>query len=243
MVKVWRDTEFPGPEDIITPADDIGGGIQTPPEFDTVIPFWTDYPEVWDTVSIAGIQLPGICNVTANVKRKADIKNAKGVAGATISDDGPDASDVEITLLLHSKTHWKEYLSVVDALNPNTGKGKYNAVDVDHPALATVGIDRIFILELTSPVNGGIPQTKEVTIKAVGWLPPPPPAPSKSKTPKKSNREGFDAHMAALNSELEAAVASGERERAEELAQEISSQETNWYQQVNDDPDIESSYR
>lgn len=158
-----------------------------------LIPYWMDEPEIWDTITIAGKVLPGLCVVDGQRGRKLDKKNAKGADGATISDDGADPTDVDIKLVLATRQQWIDYQRIVPLLDPATNKGKAKPVDVSHPALALHGINSIYIEKLSFPKPGSDRQTREVTIKATGWLPAPKsPEKSKSKTPESSDNNQID---------------------------------------------------
>lgn len=154
----------------------------------SLIPYWMDEPEIWDTITIAGKVLPGLCVVDGQRGRKLDKKNPKGCDDATISDDGAEATDIDIKLVLATRQQWIDYQRIVPLLDPAINKGKAKPVDVSHPALALHGVTQIYIEKLSFPKPGSDRQTREVTIKAVGWLPAPKsPAKSKSATPDSSD--------------------------------------------------------
>ncbi len=180
-----------GPDDVIGTLGDEG------------LPYWEDAPDVWDTVRIAGQDLPGNAKVSGDVVRKLDKKNAKGVDGATITDDGADPTEIEIEIVLATREHWVAYQRVLPSIDPNLGKSKATAVDIVHPALALHQIRSVYVERVSIPVPGSDPQTRIVRIKAVGWLPPPPPAPSKSKTPDSAKGKASDELEQKYNERLE----------------------------------------
>jgi len=180
-----------GPDDVIGTLGDEG------------IPYWEDAPELWDTVRIAGENLPGNAKVTGDVVRKLTKSNAKGVDGATITDDGADPTDIEIEIVLATREQWKAYQRIVPLLDPNVGKGSATAVDIVHPALALHKIVQVYVERVSIPIPGSDPQTRVVRIKATGWLPKPPPAPSKLKTPDASKGKASDETEQKYNERLE----------------------------------------
>lgn len=66
-------------------------------------PFWEDDPDLWDTVYLANVALPGLARVTATHGRKLDSKSPAGSDGATITDKGFKPATVEITLRIWTK--------------------------------------------------------------------------------------------------------------------------------------------
>jgi hypothetical protein len=99
--------KWPGanwPQDAIPPSGQFNGIAAS-------IPFWDDQlsgdaafaldpsnfnRSPWDTVSIAGIPLPGLCRVEPGTRRKKrlDKKAAKGRDGATITFQGYECSEI-----------------------------------------------------------------------------------------------------------------------------------------------------
>jgi hypothetical protein len=169
-----------------------------------------DDPESWNTVVLAGIKVPGLAKVVGNVSRKLDVKNAKGVDGATVTDDGADPSKIEITILLRSRAEWASFQQLIPLLNPNVKKGTAAAIDVSYPSLSLYGIRQMYVEEMSTPVDGSVSQTKEVTIRGMGWLPPPAkPKSSKSATPDTSASDQSLAYALAKAEEARGIAGAG----------------------------------
>jgi hypothetical protein len=199
----------PGTEDTFGPwPGDVGTGGQTPPSdgdpttpaiIAEGVPFWRDQPRIYDRVVIAGYELPGICSVDAEHRRKLDKKNAKGEDGATITDDGEDQAPVEVRVELYTLEDWNRFQQVVPHINPK-GPGKRVGVSIDYPTLALFGITTIYVEAVSVPKFDGKRQFMTCTIRATEWRPPPKAAKAskstttdESKDSPKSNREARKA--------------------------------------------------
>jgi hypothetical protein len=157
-------------------------------EIDNGIPYWEEAPDLWDQVTIAGFTFPGVANVAGEPKRKLDKKNAKGADGRTITDDGADGVDIEVVVQIWNSEQWYNYQLAIPFIDPNQQKGKLLPVDIIHPALKLHNIRSMYVESMTLPQTCGIPQVREVRIKATSWAPPPKtPKKSKSKTPDESS--------------------------------------------------------
>lgn len=151
------------------------------------IPHWDEAPELYDTCTLAGLTLPGIVKIAGSMTRKLDKKNAKGADGATITDDGANAAEIELALVMWTAAHWEAYQAMVPLINPLAQKGKLSPVDIVHPVLALHGVKSVYVEDVSLPQAGSIPQTREVKIKVVEWRPAPKkPKKSKSTTPTRS---------------------------------------------------------
>jgi hypothetical protein len=157
------------------------------------IPHWDEAPDLYDTCTIAGVALPGLVKIAGTLSRKLDKKNAKGADGATITDDGANAAEIELSVIMWDAGQWTAYQELLPLINPIQTKGKLSPVDVVHPVLALHGIRSVYVEEVTLPQAGNIPQTREFKIKLVEWRPAPKtPKPSKSVTPTKALNNPLD---------------------------------------------------
>jgi len=212
----------PGTEDTFGawPGDttDTGGGGGEPTTEVIVtagIPFWRDEPRSWDRVVIAGVELPGVCDVDAELRRKLDKKNPKGIDGATITDDGEDQTPIEIQVKITTREDWTKFQSIVPYINPK-GSGKKVAVSVDYPTLALFGVNRVYIEAVRVPKFGPRRQYVTVSIRASEWRPPPKAAKSsKSSTTDESVDGAREAKRATSQNDL---VEEGEADGTAKLA-------------------------
>lgn len=171
----------PWPGTIETPTEPIDNPATT--SIDAIVPYWEDAPHLWDQVTIAGITLPGLARTSGQVGRKLDKKKTKGQDGATVTDDGADLPEVEITIQMWNRDHWSAYQRLIPLLDLNAPRGQKGPVDVEHPALALHEIRSLAVETMTLPTPGRVKQAYEVRFKGVGWRPPPPqPTGSKSTT-------------------------------------------------------------
>lgn len=177
----------PTPEDL-PPKTDPHGDNNPPGSNDTAtIPYWLDCPEVYDTCTLGGVMLPGLAQVTATTGRKLDIKQAKGIDGATITDNGSEVEDVNIVLTIWTRQQWAAYQSILPAIDPNNTKGKIAPKDIVHPITSLHNIRRVYITKVSAPQPSRLKGAFEITIACKGWRPEPKNPVSKTNTAKKSD--------------------------------------------------------
>ena len=101
-----------------------------------MVPFWATSPEVWDTLVLAGVSMPGVARVAVSRTRKLEIKGARGSDGAVYTITGYDPAEVSITLTMHTEAQFVEAVKILEALGPGVAsakKAKSLAVDISHP--------------------------------------------------------------------------------------------------------------
>lgn len=178
-----EDTFGPWPGDVGNTGTDTGEPT-TEAIVASDIPFWKDLPQAYDHPVIAGYELPGVARISAELRRKLDKKNAKGIDGATITDDGEDQAPIEITVRLYNREHWQRFQALVPLINPK-GSGKKTAVSIDYPTLALFGINLMYVEAVSVPEFRDNPKRMESTIKGTEWR----PAPKAAKTSKSSTTD------------------------------------------------------
>ena len=177
----------PRPEDL-PPKTDPHGDNNPPGGNDAAtIPFWLDCPTIYDTCMLGGILLPGLAQVTGSDGRELDIKKAKGVNGATITDNGSDVEDVNIVLTIWTRAQWKAFQAIVPQINPSNTKTKKSPKDIVHPILNLFEIRRVYIQKISLPQPSRLKGAMEVTIACKGWRPEPKNPASTTNTAKKSD--------------------------------------------------------
>lgn len=147
------------------------------------VPFWGDAPESWDTVSIAGWKLPGICRVTGRVKRRVDSKKAAGVNGKRVTYVSDDVAQFSVTVRLWTADHLKTYENLLKFLRslvlsssegaalstgaaerlidqrqkalPDSSKFPLVPVEIRHPALDLLRIKAAHVMEYGLPAPDG----------------------------------------------------------------------------------------
>jgi hypothetical protein len=160
--------------------------------FSVGVPFWGSGSEEfkrpgvdeWDTIHLAGIQMPGLSRIDGELKRMVDKKKASGVNGVRVTHKGFDAAEFTIVTRLWARTHLSEFQKIVALFRPKGSKAP-KSVDCYSPALEILGITSVEILSIGFPhhVGQGI---YEVTLKCIEWVPPKKVGVSTSKSAEPS---------------------------------------------------------
>lgn len=88
---------------------------------DTGVPFWGDSPEVWDTASIGGETIQGVCRITGDGMRlRSDQKRAAGRDGASVAMLGLDVVSFTIDVKLWTEAHLRAFQSIIGVAKPKT---------------------------------------------------------------------------------------------------------------------------
>lgn len=132
------------------------------------LPHWHDDPEAFDALFLAGQQIPGVAQVKVSRKVKIDKKSPKGKNKATITKQGVEAAEVQITIRLLDAADFEAIKELMPLLEPVADKkttGSDDALDIAHWATWMRNIESIVIEEVDGPeLNDGI---FELKIKAV----------------------------------------------------------------------------
>lgn len=125
----------------------------------------------WDYVVLGGYTLPGILEEIpkAEPSRKADVKNAAGRDGATLTWQGYEPTDVTIKLLLWTEQHWEDWTKLLTFILPRPGKPPAKPFSVYHPVLAAYGITEVAVLKTPTLERAGQPGVMRATIVAKQW--------------------------------------------------------------------------
>lgn len=127
----------------------------------------------WDVVYLGGMMLPGLAEVMDGAcERKLDIKNAKGMDGATITPNGYEPAKIVVKLTL-VPAEWVHFQQVLPLIQPKLGKATSPPMLLEHPATSGYGIDKVLVQKVGLPRKANVTGTKEVTIHLVQWLPQP----------------------------------------------------------------------
>lgn len=157
-----------------------------------------DYSKnLWDTVRLGGVLLPGICAVKGLPMLSFDKKKAGGVDGATITVNGYLPGPIDIECRMWTPSQWQLFVNYVAPKiwrRPNSGKTDPAklAKDIDHPALAVWGIRSVVVLGVSVIEPAGDPGVRVVRLKCVEHV-----APKKSATvtAKGSTNVPIDKHF------------------------------------------------
>ncbi len=140
------------------------------------IPFWGDSPESWDSATLGGVSIPGVCRVSGDGMRlKADRKTASGQDGASVAMLGLDVVSFSIDVRMWTEAHLRAFESLVKMAKPKAsavvrksavskksagGAGKSGSqavgrdlvpLSVSHPALAIFGISECVVESVSLP--------------------------------------------------------------------------------------------
>ena len=145
----------------------------------------------WDTVTIGGLRLAGVCDVKGVAAIELEKKKVKGRNGSTLLILGNQPALFEVSVLMWTKEQWEWNQGVINELwilpqrEPQKTKtvigkgadGKKVSVkvrdktrpglDVDHPALQSVGISKCIVQAIRLPEPGTEAQTKVVRFSCV----------------------------------------------------------------------------
>lgn len=132
------------------------------------LPHWHDDPEVFDALFLAGQRIPGVVTVKVSRKVKIDKKSPKGKNKATITKQGVEAAEIDITIRLLSPEDFEEMKALMPLIEPVADKkttGNDDALDIAHWATWMRNVEAIIIEDTDGPeLKDGI---FELHIKAV----------------------------------------------------------------------------
>lgn len=151
----------------------------------------------WDTVVIGGMKLPGLCEVRGLAQLELDKKKPKGSNGVTLTVTGYEPGPFEITCTVWTSEQWdwlQDWINKFWALprksrpttvekkvrtgsNPDgspkiskvssKNKASQVALQIEHPALAVLGISSCVVQAVSIPEPGSFEGSKVVKIKVV----------------------------------------------------------------------------
>ncbi len=113
---------------------------------------WSANPKYWDTIELAGKQLPGLASVEVKRGNKWDTKQAKGQHGAKREFNGADLAKVRIVLRFITADEHEAFVSDhLPGLEPTPGKKKPDVISVGHAVTAARSVPSITIDEIDGP--------------------------------------------------------------------------------------------
>lgn len=143
---------------------------QLPPYASTPSPF--AQPDLWDTLSIAGVTFLGLVKVSGDpVGVDLDTTKSSGRDGSRIRDKGVKPAKVKLTLKIWDEVTWVSWDALMPVIDPRRQVGRRTPVDVAHPALAQRGVSRLYIeaIAFADVKDDGL---VEVVINAYEFMPP-----------------------------------------------------------------------
>lgn len=140
-----------------------------------VQPFWYEAPEAWDTCTLGGNVLPGLCRITSPKKgHKLHIKESPGTHGATITDQGYKPAQFTIVQMIWSREHWVAQQAIMPALEPIATKAVATPFDILHPVTAMRNIKSVIIESIEGPEeSGSVKGAREIKYTCVEFFKSP----------------------------------------------------------------------
>ena len=83
------------------------------------LPFWGESPELWDTVAIGGVEIPGLCRISGTGARvRSDKKRAAGRDGANVAMLGLDIVAFSIEVRMWREEHLMAFQDIIAMAKP-----------------------------------------------------------------------------------------------------------------------------
>jgi hypothetical protein len=130
---------------------------------------WNPLTQPTDRCKIAGVDTPGLCEVTgASSPRKWDEQAGYAMTGAILIYRGNALARFTMRFKLYTLTHWTQWAAIRPLLLRAPVGKRSHALDVDHPVLTEVGISQMVLEDVTAPeqVEDGVWQ---IELKCIEW--------------------------------------------------------------------------
>jgi hypothetical protein len=126
--------------------------------------------DVWDTFIVAGMVLPGICELHGLGVASIDliVKKAKGHTGAQVTFGGYDPKQFEVWCVIATPEQWEVFQDVCDALwrgQKAAPKDTDLALEVSHPDLDRMKINQAVLIGTPPGENGPFEGSKVFKLK------------------------------------------------------------------------------
>jgi len=133
---------------------------------------WPDELSPWETLTLAGVRVPGVAKVEGGRRRRLDHRTSAGASGETASDMGYDPGEFTITLTLWTPMQFLALQNMIPLIQPPaTAKVQPKAVKISHPACALLNIYDVYIESIDFPRHVG-KQIFEVVLQCFEFMPP-----------------------------------------------------------------------
>jgi hypothetical protein len=126
-------------------------------------------PDRWafDVIYMAGLRVPGLCDVKVKRAHRLDRRCANGVDGGAMTSLGYNPAEVTIKLRMWTPQQLLDFQAItIDSIQPRPGKAMARpvAVQVEYPSLGMWGIKSLFVVSIAGPERTSIPQLWETTL-------------------------------------------------------------------------------
>lgn len=139
------------------------------------IPSWLESPETWDTCVLNNRVVPGVVRVRFTAKSGLSVRKPPKGHYAAIVDQGHPPMTGELIVKFgfegtaqgygSAEKQIQLWFELMDEIYPQR-RNTRSAYPITHPALASVGVSRVFITDASSPEGEG-PKPRTATLK---WL-------------------------------------------------------------------------
>ena len=152
------------------------------------IPHWYDPDSGWDQLYLGTVAMPGVWKVECSVSYAVDVKKGKGLAGATMTDEGYEPAKVTM-MGRFLPSHLGDWAEAVRALSPRQRSKQRPPLKVRHPNAQIHGVENVYLLGIGSvEIDRGIGSVK---VDAIEWFPAPKKV-KKAIKPKKVTPTSFE---------------------------------------------------
>jgi hypothetical protein len=139
----------------------------------TINKTYSDHP--WDVVTMAGLKLPGICEVANGLTEIGiDMKHPDGADGSTITVKGYKPGKFDISCTVWTSAQWLALQAVIARVwRKPQKKTKLQAIafDISHPALQLLGVTSCVVESVSYPKAGAFDGSKLITFKCLQNVP------------------------------------------------------------------------
>lgn len=143
-------------------------------------------PEAHDYIQVNGILNPGIAKLSG-FKRDFgwEVKKGKGAKGSTVTLNEYPPAEGTVTLVFWLQDHFEQWREFRDIWDYDPTKKPIKAVDIYHPTLADLGINRVVCKSIGAVEPDSTPGLWKVVLTLIEYNPPP-------KKPAVSTPKGED---------------------------------------------------
>jgi hypothetical protein len=135
----------------------------------TINKTYSDHP--WDIVTMAGLKLPGICEVANGLTEIGiDMKHPDGADGSTITVKGYKPGKFDISCTVWTAAQWTALQGVIATVwrkPKKKTKLQDAAFDIHHPALQLLGVTSCVVESISYPKPGSFEGSKVITFKCL----------------------------------------------------------------------------
>lgn len=131
------------------------------------LPFWGESPELWDTVAIGGVEIPGLCRISGTGARvRSDKKRAAGRDGANVAMLGLDIVAFSIEVRMWREEHLMAFQDIIAMAKPKKRPiRKVESKEVETRGFEYSGDNPLLIRLSEESVN----HHTEITSRVVGY--------------------------------------------------------------------------